>query len=150
MDHEYQAQLEEQLRVERRLLHHDIMKRAQYGISTDPSVLMRIEDREKEIARLEARLGIAQPVYQARPEPRRAYRPEPDLRQQHSVDVQHHVKLLGIHRANLGHLKEQLRQLGAYAPPYVRTSIQEAQQGIAKEKRTLREAGVAVEDFEGE
>lgn len=158
MDKEYQDQLEERLRMERRLLHHDIMIRARYGISTEPAVLMRIEDREKEVRRLESLLGIAQPAYQEPPRrqeyvaPPPRYRPEPDLAQQRGVDTQHHVKLLGIHRANLSHYTEQARAFGGvqFAPPIARHGIAEAKAGIAQEKRTLRGLGVAVEDFEGE
>lgn len=158
MDREHQNQLEEQLRVARRLYHHDKMIQARSGISCDPSVLMRIEDREKEIAQLEARLGIRQP--EPPPPPRRReyvapaprYRPEPELERQRNDDTAHHVKLLGIHRKNLAHYIQQARAFGGidFAPPVARHGIEEARQGIAKEKHTLRGMGVPVDDFEGE
>lgn len=147
--------LEEQLATARRLWHHDKMIQARQGISCDPAVLMRIEDREKEIAGLERQLGIAQPpVYQ---EPRRReyaprYRPEPDLERQRGADTAHHVELLRIHRQNLSHYTQQARAFGGvqFAPPICSHGIQEAKAGIAKEKRTLRAAGIRVDDFEGE
>lgn len=155
LDYEHQAQLEEQLRVARRLYHHDKMIQARQGSYCDPSILIRIEDREAEIAQLEARLGIRQPPPPPRRRqeympPRPTYRPEPDLERQRNDDTAHHVKLLGIHRANLAHYIQQARAFGGidFAPPVARHGIEESRAGIAKEKRSLRAAGVRVEDFE--
>lgn len=50
------ADLEEELRMERKALHHLRIQNAKYGISTPPHVLIDIEDTEKRIARLRAAL----------------------------------------------------------------------------------------------
>lgn len=158
MDYEYQAQLEEELRTARRLLHGDKMIAALAGMYCDPSVLMRIEDREKEIAQLEGRLGIRQPEPVYRTPPRREYvaparyEPAPELARQRGADTAHHVKMLGIHRANLAHYVRQARAYGNpdLAPPITQHGITEARAGIAKEKRALRGMGVAVDDFADE
>lgn len=159
MDYEYRAQLEEELRMARRLLYGDKMIYAKAGMYCDPSVLIRIEDREKEIAQLEGRLGIRQPepVYRAPPRreyvaPRPTYQPEPELSRQRGADTAHHVRMLGIHRTNLAHYVRQARAYGNpdLAPPITQHGITEARAGIRQEKRTLRGMGVAVDDFADE
>jgi hypothetical protein len=157
LDPEYRAQLEEQLRELRQIHHYDELHAAQRGISTEPYILIRMKQRAEQIAQIKALLGMAD----APPPPRRqeyvaparpAYRPEPDLRAQRGADVQHHVKMLGIHRGNLAHYTEQARAFGGvrFAPPVTRHGIEEAKEGVAREKRTLRGLGVSVDDFEGE
>ena len=160
MDYEYQAQLEEELRAARRLLHGDKMIAAKAGMYCDPAVLLRIEDREKQIAQIEERLGIRQPVPTYRAPSRREYvaptrpryEPAPELARQRGDDTAHHVKMLGIHRSNLAHYVRQARAYGGtdLAPPITQHGIEEARQGIAREKRVLRAAGVAVDDFADE
>lgn len=160
MDEEYRQQLIEQLRMARKLLHYDMMTRARYGISCEPSVLIRIEEREQEISDLEARLGIAQPtsVYRqpAAPAPLpRAVHQQQVARAfgaQSQADVEHHVNLLGIHRQNLRLYREQARRYGdpVLAPPVTQHGIREAQEGIAHQKHVLRGMGVEVQNFEGE
>ena len=157
MDEEYRAQLEEQLRVERRLLHHDKMNQARMGINCDSSVLMRIEDREQVIAGLEAQLGIERPAprvsrQEYRESPRPRYQPAPDLAQQHDADVRHQVKMLGIFRANLAHYQQQARAYGGidYAPTITQHGIREAMEGITRAKRILRGYGIQVDDLRGD
>lgn len=56
VDSEHVEQLRERLQYARRLLHVDELHRAMYGIGTEPAVIIRIEDRKKEIAELEKQL----------------------------------------------------------------------------------------------
>jgi hypothetical protein len=153
MDTEYREQLTEQLKMKRRLYHEFRMKEARAGIYVDPSITIQREDLEREIRSIERDLGGApmptaterQRTY-APPSP--AYVEPPQVFQERMVGEQ--VKLLGIHRRNLGHLRAQLKELGAYAPPYVRSSVVDAQSSIASVKRTLRDMGQSVDDLPGD
>jgi hypothetical protein len=164
MDTEYREQLAEQLKMKRRLYHEFRMKEARAGIYVDPSVTIQREDLEREIYSIERELGGA-PMPTAA-ERQRTYAPPParyveppqvfqermvgEQVRQRQADIEHQVKLLGIHRRNLGHLRAQLKELGAYAPPYVRNSLGDAMQSIAGIKRTLRDMGQLVDDLPGD
>ena len=164
MDSEYRGQLTEQLTIKRRLVHEYRMKEARAGIYVDPSITIQREDLEKEIRSIERQLGgeptptvaerqrtPAPPRYVApTPEPAFQERVAGEQLRQRQVDIEHQVKLLGIHRRNLGDLRAQLKDLGAYAPPYVRNSVGDAMQSIATIKRTLRDMGQDVADLPGD
>ena len=154
MDEEYRKQLQEQLRMLRRLDHADQMTLARCGYGADPSVHIRVEDRRKEIAQIEAQLGVERPQLAPRQEyvAREPYRPAPALERQRGDDTAYHVTLLGIHRSNLAHYTAQARRYGGVelAPPITQHGITEAREGIVREKRILRAAGVAVDNFADE
>ena len=161
MDEEYKTQLTEQLRALRRLQHGDEMTQTRYGISCEPSILMRIEDRAKEIRAIEARLGIEWP---APPAVERRYEPAPRPRQDHEAqiarrqerarqnDVAHEMNLLETHRANMAHYRRQARAYGGtdLAPPITQHGINEARVGIAHAKRALDQLGVAIDNLPGD
>ena len=156
-------QLREQLTLKRTALHHAEMRVARYGMSADPYIIIERDDLLAEVRSLERRLGREQtPTPQ---EIRREYVPRPryveppqvfqervvgEQIKQRQEEIAHQVKLLGIHRRNLGHVREQLKELGAYAPPYVRNSVHDAMASIASIKRTLRDMGQNVDDLPGD
>lgn len=160
MDEEYRQQLTEQLQALRRLQHRDEMTRASYGMNADTSLIIRIEDREKEIRAIEARLGITWP--QPAPRPRYETPPEPEpvfhqrmvsqQQQARQRDIEHQLTLLQAHRHNLAHYRGQAQLFGGtrMAPPYVGYGIQEAVEKIAKCKEALRSYGEEVTDLAGD
>lgn len=163
MDTEYRTQLIEQLRMKRRLHHEFEMKKAVGGMNTDPGIIIQAEDLAREIRSIELELGDSpSPTVQERratplpryiqPEPAPAFQ-ERMVGQQMKAkqdDIAHQMNLLNINRRNLGHLRAQMRELGAYAPPYVRNGVADAIGEIAKRKSVLRGMGQAVEDLEGD
>lgn len=162
MDEEYRAQLTEQLRALRRLQHADKLALAKTGMYADPSLTIRIEDREKEIAQIEARLGIEHP----QPAPRRAptYEPQPAPRREFDMDItrrqegarqddiNHQMTLLEIHRRNLAHYRAQAKDHGGInlAPPITRNGMNEARRNIARIKSVLEGLGVVINDLPGD
>lgn len=158
MDDEYRAQLTEQLRALRRLQHTDQMMLARMGISADPSITLRVEDREREIAQIESRLGIQHPMptrqLEPEPQPRRVYEQQVAQRQERArqADVDHHMKLLATHRANLAHYRAQAKAFGGIdlAPPITRHGMNEARAGIAQAKRNLEALGVTIDNLPGD
>lgn len=162
MDNEYRSQLEERLRVLRRLQHADKMTEAKSGINADPSLVIRIEDRAKEIVQIEAELGIERPAAQQAPP---AYRrieplPTPIFRErvvsqhtrQRQDDIEHQINLLGIHRRTLAHFRAQAKAYGGvdFAPPMTRNGMNEARVEISRIKVILRGYGEQVDDLAGD
>ena len=163
MDEEYRAQLTEQLHMVRRLQNADKLARATYGISADPSLIIRIEDREQEIADLEARLGIRHPA-PARAVERERYTPPPTPQWQHAEqiaqrqerarqgDIDHQMPLLKTYRSNLAHYRTQARSFGGIelAPPITRHGMNEARDGIIRTKHALEAQGVVIDNLPGD
>ena len=160
-----QEELREELKRKRTALHHAEMRLAGRGISADPWEIMQRDDLLGEVRSLEGRVGEArtptpQEIRREYPPSPRYVAPEPELAfQQRMVgqqlkarqdDIAHQMTLLNIHRRNLGHLRAQLRELGAHAPPYVRNGVADATDEIAKRKGILREMGQAVDDLPGD
>lgn len=156
--------LQELLATKRRLWHQFKMKEAMAGLYCDPSITIQREDIEKEIRAIEQQLGRtptptmreirAQPVlprYVA-PEPEPVFRERMVGKQMSArqADIEHQMNLLNIHRRNLGHLRAQMKELGAFAPPYVRNGVQEAMKEIASRKSILRDMGQDVQDLPGD
>ena len=149
--------LRETLRLKRRDLHIVKLQIAKTGSAWAPPALIGQEfDLEREVRQLERDLGIAQPepprrAYEA-PKPARAFAQEVEDQQtrMRQEEIAHQLSLLNIHRRNIGHLSRQMRELGAYTPPYVRSELEDARANIASIKRTLRAAGVAVDDLESD
>jgi hypothetical protein len=152
MDEELRAQLQAELREKRRALSVLEMKLARYGIDAPVGITMDAEDMRKAVAALEAELGIKWPVPAPEPIHRQRYEPPPEsapvferrvaeqqtrARQQ---EIAHQIRLLGIHRLQMAHYREQARYFGglAAAPPMTRHGMQEAREGIAQIKRVLR------------
>lgn len=160
MDDEYRAQVTEQLRALRRLQHADQMTLARMGISADPSITLRVQDRQQKIAQIEARLGIQHPVPVPRPEPepiptpRRVYEEQIAQRQERArqADIDHHMRLLATHRGTLAHYRAQAKYHGGIdlAPPITRHGMNEARAGINQAKRNLEALGVAIDHLPGD
>lgn len=160
MDEAYKMQLIEQLSVERRLLAADKMTRAKYGISCDPAIIIRIEDREREIAILETRLGITwrapvrREIDEPPPQPRQQFEWQIAAQQKRArqQDIEHQMTLLRTHRANLAHYRSQARAFGGIelAPPITRHGLNEGRDGISRCKDALRQLSVAIDDLPGD
>jgi hypothetical protein len=163
MDTEYEAQLREELRTTRRLLHERRMQLAKAGSYADPSIKIAAEDLEREVWRLEDRLGIDRPQpatrrpaarYETQPEPEPVFQERVVGRQtaarQHDID--HQMNLLKIHRANLAHYRAQARAFGGidFAPPMTRNGMNEQRDSIARIKQALGRLGVEIDDLPGD
>lgn len=161
MDEEYRSQLTEQLRALRRLQHQDRLALARAGFSADPSIVIRAEDRQKEIDQIEAQLGIEQP--QPTPSPRPTYSPPIPRREfeagiaqrqesERQRDINHQMTLLQTHRRNLAHWRAQAKDHGgiSLAPLITHNGMIAERDGIARTKAALAALGVAVEDLPGD
>lgn len=73
-----------------------------------------------------------------------------DPREQRQADIDLQMSLLNIHRLNLAHLSAQLRDLGLYAAPHVRSEVALRVQAIARIKAVLRGMGQQVDDLPGD
>lgn len=155
---------QDELKMKRRALNMIRLDIAKKGISADPYLRIEEEDLVAEIRAIERELGITQtPTLQERratPAPRYVAPPEPEpVFQERMVgmqtkarqeDIAHQMSLINIHRRNLAHLRAQMRELGAYAPPYVRNGVQSAIDEIANRKDILRSMGQSVDDLPGD
>lgn len=158
MDEEYQGQLQEELKLKRRLLHTSEMQLAMYGISADPALIIRTENLRGDVARIEARLGIVHPEPQRSlgppPTPARDFAAEQEARnaRERRRDAEHWQTLLTTHRRNMAHYRDQARAHGgiALAPQITRYGLEEARAGITKAKRALDSLGVAYDDLPGD
>ena len=157
--------LEQELAMKRRALGHIRLDLAKKGISADPYLKIEEEDLAKEVRAIERELGRDQtPTIQERratPTPPRcqpAPEPEPVFQQRmvgqqmkaRQDEIAHQMNLLNIHRRNLSHLRAQMKELGAFAPPYVRNGVGDAMKEIADRKRVLRDLGQQVDDLPGD
>lgn len=61
-------------------------------------------------------------------------------------ECKHYQRLLQTHRENYRVYEGQIITLGAFAPPYMHISLKEAQEGIIKCKKMLRQLGCPVKD----
>jgi nucleoside phosphorylase len=61
-------------------------------------------------------------------------------------ECKHYQRLLQTHRENYRVYEGQMTTLGAFAPPYMHISLKEAQEGIIKCKKMLRQLGCPVKD----
>lgn len=163
LDSEYRAQLIEQRKMKRRILHELEMKKALYGVSAEPNIIIQAENLVREIRSIEIELGESPTPTtaerRATPVPPRQVEPEPVFQERMTqkqmsarhADIEHQMTLLNIHRGNLGHLRAQMRELGAFAPPYVRNGVDEQRAAIVRIKGILRTTyGQTVEDLEGD
>lgn len=163
MDAEYRAQLEEQLKIQRRLLHAQQMKLARAGFSADPSLEIMAEDLQAEVDDLEAQLGIERYTppprrpatrYEPRPMPEPEFRARVVGQQTHArqADIDHHFTLLKTYRGNLAHYRTQAKAFGGIelAPPITRHGMNEGRAGIAQAKAALRQLGVEPDDLPGD
>lgn len=156
---------QEELEMKKRVLCHIRLDLAKKGISADPYLRIEEEDLVAEIRAIERELGRDQtPTLQQRrayvPPPRYEAPPVPEpifqarmAGQQTKArqgDIEHQMNLLNIHRRNLGYLRAQLKELGAYAPPYMRNGVAEAQREIQNKKNVLRDMGQVVDDLPGD
>ena len=156
---------QEELTMKRRALQEIRLQLARYGIGAPVNLIIDEQDLAKDIRAIERELGIGQtPTIQERrsaPVPPR-YEPQPEpepvfqqrLAGQQSIarqaDIDHQMNLLNIHRRNLAHLRAQMKELGAFTPPYVRNGIGSAQDEIANRKFILRSYGVTVDNLAGD
>ena len=157
--------LRDELSAKKRALQNTRLQLARYGISAPVNLIMDEEDLVREVRAIERELGIDQtPTLQER----RAYTPPPRYETpaetpQHfqermvgqqakarQADIAHQMNLLNIHRRNLAHLRAQLKELGAFAPPYVRNGATDAQREIQSRKNILRDMGQQVDDLPGD
>lgn len=162
LDDEYRAQLTEQLRAQRVILHELEMQIATLGEMHAPvGIIVQRNNAKRTVQDLEQRLGIEQPTPPPQPRPRYVSPPpEPawSFQAQYTArqvserqrDITHQLNLLDIYRRNLKHYRNQAELMGAFAPPMVGHGIREAQQGIEKAKAALRSYGQAVEDLAGD
>lgn len=157
--------LQEELQMKKRALHYIRIDLAMKGISADPYLRIEEENLCADIRAIERELGIAQtptiperraqsaqPRYEAPPEPEPVFQQRMVGQQTKArqADIEHQMRLLDIHRRHLGHLRAQLRELGAYAPPYVRSGADEQMSAIARIKRILRDMCQAIDDLPGD
>lgn len=154
----------EELEIKRRQLHLVRLKLAKYGLNAPVEVTTEEEDLAKDVRAIERELGMPPtPTLQerrAQPAPRyvEPVEPEPVFQQRmvgretddKRADIEHQRNLLSIHRRHLHHLRAQLRELGAYAPPYVRSEVGSRMDDIARIKGVLRGIGQAVDDLPGD
>lgn len=160
LETEHQRQLRELLRMKRQLLHEREMQIALGGIYVDPSVTLARNELKREVADIEARLGVVWPKAKLpRPTPPPPRPVEDFAREQEETrqrarqsDVRHHQELLRIHRSNLSHYREQARAFGGVelAPPICRHGMRESRGGVAQAKSALRALGVEVDDLPGD
>ena len=156
---------QEELATKKRALQQVRHQIARYGISAPVNLIMDEEDLMKDIRAIERELGIDQtptiqerratsavPRYTPLPEPEPTFQRRIDNQQAiaRQSDITHQMGLLNTYRRNLAHMRAQLKELGAYAPPYVRNGVAETQQEIANRKRILRDYGVTVDDLAGD
>lgn len=157
LDPEYRQQLQEELRIKRRLLHEREMQRARGGASVDPAVTIAAEDLQAEIATLEARLGIErprlarQPIYTA-PPPARDFAAEEERARTSArqSDITHQLELLRITRQRLSVLRGQVRRLGDHAPSHMLMELAEGRGRISEIKRALDQLGAAYDNLPGD
>lgn len=157
--------LRQELQTKKRALGHIRLDLAKRGISADPYLRMEEEDLIKDIHAIERELGITQtptiqerraytplPCYVAPPEPEPVFqqRMVGQERSMRQADIEHQMSLLNIHRRNLGHLRSQLRELGAHAPPYVRNGVLDAMGDISRIKTILRDMGQTIDALPGD
>ena len=157
-------ELREELAVKRRQHHIVRLKLAKFGMNAPVELIIEEEDLAKDVRAIERELGYEQtPTIRERhatPAPPRYVAPEPEpsfqermVGQQQKArqdDIAHQMNLINIHRRNLAHLRTQLRELGAFAPPYVRNGVADAIAAIANRKGILRKMGQAVDDLPGD
>jgi hypothetical protein len=157
--------LREELRTKKRLHQQVRLKLAKFGMNAPPELMIEEEDLAADVRAIERELGadLTPTIHERRayaPPPRYEAPVEPVQRFQERMvghqmkarqaDIEHQMNLLNIHRRNLGHLRAQLRELGAHAPPYVRNGVQDAMREIASRKAVLRDMGQAVDDLPGD
>lgn len=165
MDTEYRSLLEQELTLKKRALQQTRLKMARYGINAPVEIIIEEEDLAKEVRGIELQLGAAPtPTIQerraTRVEPRYVppQEPEPVFQERmrgkdvhdRQGDIAQQRDLLSIHRRTLAHLRAQMKELGAFAPPYVRNSVQDAMREIANRKGILRGMGQEVDDLPGD
>lgn len=150
--------LRQELETKRRALRAIRLQLARYGGTPPVNLVIDEEDLAQEVRAIERELGIAPtPTIQERRSPRYA---EPEAVFQERIagqqlrnrqdDIRHQSNLLTIHRRNLHHLRAQMRELGAFAPPYIRNGVAEQIDAVARIKGILRDMGQIVPDLPGD
>ena len=156
--------LEQELRTKRRALGEIRLQLAKFGIGAPINLIIEEQDMAADVRAIERELGRDQTptIHERRatPAPRYVAPPEPEPRFQERMvgqqqrarqaDIEHQMTLLNIHRRNLGHLRAQMKELGAFAPPYVRSEVGGRMDDIARIKGILRDMGQAVDDLPGD
>jgi hypothetical protein len=153
---------QEELAMKKRALNHIRLDLAKKGISADPYLRIEEEDLVAEIRAIEKELGrtptptlqerratSVPPRYVEQEEPPQVFRERmvgQDMSDRRE-NITHQRNLLSLHRKHLGFAREQLRELGSHAPPYVRSGVQDRIHEIARIKGILRDMGQAVEDL---
>lgn len=66
-----------------------------------------------------------------------------------SIDIDHQLNLLSIHRTNLRHLLKQRAEYGTLVPIHVTSQIDNERYLVADGKATLKQHNVIVEDWPG-
>lgn len=158
--------LREELRTKKRALGETRIQLARYGVSAPVNLILDEQDLAREVRTIEEELGETQtPTIRERratPVEQPRYRPMPPtdheratgerLARQKQGDIDHQVTLLGIHRLNMQHLREQARAYGgvALAPLVTQNGVNEQREAISRIKATLRSYSVDVEDLAGD
>jgi hypothetical protein len=156
----------EELRIKQRQLQVVREKLAKYGMNAPSDLVIEEEDLVNDVRGIQHELGLPlTPTVRERraaallpryrvpePEPPHVFQErmigqEQKMRQ---ADIEHQMGLLKIYRRNLAHYRGQMRELGAYAPPYVRNGMQDQVDHIARVKGILRGMGQDVQDLPGD
>lgn len=159
-------QLHEELKTKKRALGEIRLQLARYGIGAPINLVLDEQDLVKEIRAIEQELGLSPtPTIRERRGgstgvARRYEAPAVDhervtrerLTRQRQGDIDHQITLLGIHRRNMQHFRNQARAHGgvALAPLVTQNGIEEQRGAIARIKDILRGYGVEVEDLAGD